>query len=325
MQITMITPAPAGSKAGNRATAARWARILRGQGHHVRVAVEYDGKSCDLMVALHAWRSAAALRQFKALHPDQPLVLALTGTDLYRFALSDPETTLQSMRLADRLVVLHAKAHAAIPQEFHARVQVIYQSAKPLARVYPKSKRFFDVCVAGHLREEKDSLRAAYATRSLPRRSRIRVVHVGKAHSEDWVRAARAEMRHNPRYQWLGEVPHWRVRELMGRSHLMVLSSRMEGGANVISEAVAARLPVIASHIDGSVGLLGEDYPGYYPVEDTEALSALLLRAEQDTAFYSHLRLACDARAHLFYPENEEEGWGQLIQALARPSPRDGR
>lgn len=320
MRIVLITPAKRGSKAGNRATAVRWARHLRALGHRVDVAVEYDGRPADLMVALHAWRSAPAVEHFRALYPGRPLILALTGTDLYRFLATDPAVTRRSMWLADRLVVLHALAHEVLDPALRPKVRVIYQSALPLARHASPSERFFDVCVIGHLREEKDPFRAAYAARGLPAESRIRVVHLGKGHAPEWEAEARDEMRRNPRYVWRGEVPFARVREIMGRSRLMVVSSRMEGGANVVSEACVARLPVIASRIPGNVGLLGRDYPGYYPLEDTKALAALLLRAERDPAFYRELKRRTAARAPLFTPARERRAWKSLLAEVSKRS-----
>lgn len=316
INIILITPAPPQSRAGNRATAVRWGDILRHLGHRVTVSVEYHGEPYDLMIALHAWRSHQAVVEFHDRYPQQPLVVALTGTDLYRFIHSHPEPTLRSIELADRLVVLHELAHEAIPESARGKVQVIYQSAKPLPRRLPASGRSFDVCVVGHLREEKDPLRTALAVRDLPAASRIRVLHYGKAHNESWAEQAREEMARNPRYRWFGELPHWQVRRAYARCRLMVLSSRMEGGANVISEAVVAGLPIIASDIPGSVGLLGRDYPGYYPVEDTEELRRRLQRAETDEDFLDKLRAHVEARAPLFRPEREAEGWGHLLTTL---------
>jgi glycosyltransferase involved in cell wall biosynthesis len=127
------------------------------------------------------------------------------------------------------------------------------------------------------------------AARLLPAMSHLRVLHVGKALSDDMAERARTEMAENPRYQWLGELPRWQALRVLARSHLLVLSSLMEGGANVISEALAVGVPILASYIAGSIGLLGEDYPGYFPVEDTPALARLLDRAETDTGFYQTL------------------------------------
>jgi putative glycosyltransferase (TIGR04348 family) len=315
MRIRLITPAPPRSRAGNRATAARWAAILRALGHRVDVSVDYAGEPADLMVALHAWRSADAIAWYAQRFPGHPLVVALTGTDAYRFIHSHPGPTLQSIALADRLVGLHDLIADTVPPEHRAKVRVIYQSARPIARRAP-AKAAFRVCVAGHLREEKDPLRPAYAVRDLPPSSRLRVDHYGGAHTPDWAAAAEAEMAINPRYRWHGEIPHDRLRRVYASAHLLALPSRLEGGANVISEAVVAGLPVVASRIAGSVGLLGVDYPGYYPVEDEAALRALLLCAESDPAFYAVLEAGCAARRPLFTPEREKAGWASLLTEL---------
>ncbi len=313
MKISLITPANNQSRAGNRTTAVRWARMLRNLEHQVRIAVNYQNDSVDLMMALHAWRSADSIDRFRRRYPDRPLVVVLTGTDIYRFQESDPDLTLGSMEAADALVCLHDLVHEAIPKRFGTKLHVIYQSAEPLPKRRTPSKRHFDICVIGHLREEKDSLRTAYAVRELPASSRVRVIHLGKAHTESWADDARAEMATNPRYRWRGEVPGWVVRREFGKTHLMVLSSIMEGGANVISEAVVAGVPVIASDIPGSVGLLGRNYPGYYPARDTTALAGQIHRAETDAKFLDDLTRHCKERAPLFRPAGEQTSLGQLV------------
>ena len=316
MRISLVTPAGRQSRAGNRATATRWARFLRQLGHRVHVAESWDGRKADLMIALHAWRSADSIRRFSDQAPERPLMVTLTGTDIYRFQHSHPDPTLDSMRRAHALVGLHDRVHEDIPARFHDRLHTVFQSARPLARRLPPVKSWFDVCVAGHLREEKDSLRAAHAVRELPPDSRLRVIHVGKPHNAEWEQAAATEDRDNPRFRWRGEVPQGEVRRLMARARLMVMSSVMEGGANVVSEACVAGLPVIGSDIPGNRGLLGDDYPGYYPARDTAALRALLLRAEREPAFLEDLRRRCEARAHLFRPEAERDGLARVIRHL---------
>jgi putative glycosyltransferase (TIGR04348 family) len=265
-----------------------------------------------MMVGLHAWRSADAIARFDAAYPDRPLVVVLTGTDAYRFIQSHRETTLASLGVADHIVGLHALVGNVLPGHLRGKLRVIVQSARPLQYRQP-ARRSFRVCFAGHLREEKDPLRPALAVRDLPPESRIRVDAYGGAHTEDWAAAAEAEMRINPRYRWHGEIPHAELRRVYSRSHLLVLPSVMEGGANVISEAVMAGLPVIASDIEGSTGLLGAGYPGYYPVQNTGALRERLLRAEFDTGYYEELVAACAARRHLFTPQQELAGWKKLM------------
>jgi glycosyltransferase involved in cell wall biosynthesis len=150
----------------------------------------------------------------------------------------------------------------------------------------------------------------------LPKESRIRVLHYGKAHNEEWAGYAEQEMKINPRYTWFGEVPHENVRQAYSCCHLMVLPSVMEGGANVISEASVAGLPVIASEIDGSVGLLGKGYKGFYPVKDEVVLRNLLIKAETDSGFIDELTQQCSERAKLFTIDAEKLAWKELISCL---------
>ncbi len=315
MRIILITPAPPKSRAGNRATATRWAHILRDLGHSVEICMCYENQNADMMLALHAWRSADAIQQFTEKFPDRPLIVAITGTDAYRFIHSNPQATLQSIRLADHLVGLHDLISNTLPPDQRYKMNVIHQSAEAISKRDPY-KRYFHISVMGHLREEKDPLRPALAVRNLPASSRINIHQYGKAHNPEWADKAKAEMKINSRYTWHEEVTHYKIRQIYQRTNLLVLPSRMEGGANVISEAVVAGVPVIASDIERSIGLLGEGYAGYYPVENQQALAELLLRAEKDKIFYQQLEQSCIAKQAMFTPENEINGWRKLLKKL---------
>lgn len=268
------------------------------------------------MIALHAWRSAESIHRFRALYPDRPLIVALSGTDMYEYIARDPAPVLHSLACADRLLALQDLVRRRVPMRFRSKLRVLHQSAPPLSPGR-KSTRSFDVAVIGHLRPVKDPMRAALAVRRLPASSRMRIVHYGAAENPRWAAAAKAEMARNPRYVWRGDRPRAEVRRLLGRARVMVLSSRSEGGANVISEAVAAKVPILASRIDGSVGLLGRDYPGYFPVGDTVALARLLQRVESEPRYLSRLQHAIARRASLFCPAREKAAWRKLIRELA--------
>ena len=182
----------------------------------------------------------------------------------------------------------------------------------------------FETVVLGHLRPVKDPLRAAAAARLRPASSRLRVLHAGAALSPAMAAAARREQARNPRYQWLGPLPRWRALRLLARARLLVLSSKMEGGANVVSEALACSVPVLSSRIAGSIGILGSDYPGYFEVGDTRGLAHLLARAEDDPAFLNDLRRRGRSLAALVSPVREREDWRRLLRELSRPA-RAGR
>jgi putative glycosyltransferase (TIGR04348 family) len=316
MKIVLITPEGPTSRTGNKVAANRWARILRGLGHRVRLDAAYDGEPADMMVAVHAWRSAQAIERFKTAYPDRPLVLQLSGTDIYDALKSDPVPTLRAMELADRLVALNDLAWKVVPRRLHKRLLVMHQSAPPLTEPRQPSPRAVIVSVIGHLRDVKDPLRAALAARLLPAASRVRIEQVGRAYTPEWAQRARAEMATNPRYRWRDDVPAAGVRHLLARSHAMAITSLSEGGANVVSEAIVAGVPILASRMDGNVGLLGRDYGGYFAVGDTRALARLMRRLEEDPPFVAVLGKALRARSPLFRPAREVSAWRALLADL---------
>ncbi len=311
MHIALITPYGPEHQTGNWHTAARWTAFLREAGHRVDVSTAWNGEPADLMIALHARRSAPSIQAFAVKHPDKPLIVVLTGTDLYRDIRHDADAQ-QSLKLAHRLVVLQEKGVEELAPELAAKTRVIYQSAPDIPR-QPLSQDTFEVLVIGHLREEKDPFRPALAAALLPEHSRIQITHLGRALSSEMEEKAKALQSKISRWHWLGEVSHEVVMDRLSRAHLMIVSSLMEGGANVICEALAAGVPVIASGIPGNIGMLGQDYPGYYPVGDEQGLAQLLSRAESDENFYAELARLCQARRGLMTPEREAASVRQLM------------
>ena len=268
----------------------------------------------DLLLALHAKHSAQAIRHFGARSPKLPIVLALTGTDIYR-DLDRSKAAQRSVRLAQRLIVLQPLAIERLPQPFRKKARVVLQSA-PAPPPAPPLKKSFEICVVGHLRAEKDPLRAALATRLLPGNSRIEVSHAGAAMTPTYRRRAASESRTNPRYRWLGERPRHYARRLIARSRLLVISSRLEGGANVVSEALVAGTPVLASAIPGNVGLLGAGYAGYFEPGDTRDLARLMRHAEIDETFYAELSRQCARLAPQFSAAREREALRKILLEL---------
>lgn len=316
MKISLITPAPPRSRTGNRVTALRWSRHLRDLGHSVHIDEEYTGRDCDILVALHAKRSFPSAKRFREAHPDLPLIVALTGTDLYKDIRTDSGAQ-QSLELADRLIVLQAMGTSELPERHRAKTRVIVQSVETPAGKFNPRKDVFEVCVIGHMRPVKDPFRAAEAARLLAPSSKIEVTQIGGALSKDMEARALDEMKLNPRYKWIGEVPRWKALRLLSRSRLHVLSSEMEGGANALCEAIACSVPTLASRISGSIGLLGKGYPGYFEVKDTVGLASLLERAENDPDFYEKLKRWSERIKHIVEPAHESHCWENLVRELA--------
>lgn len=314
MHLIIVTPAPPGTRHGNRATALRWAQHLRALGHRTSVQVEWDGQDADAMIALHARRSHDSIKRWRAASLPRPLALVLTGTDLYGDIRTDADAR-ESLALADHIVVLQSRGLDELAPGLRSKSRVIHQSVRPLRRTRPP-RTYFLVTVIGHLRDVKDPFRAAHALRYLPPDSRIRLAHLGAAMSPEAEREARSLQQSEPRYRWLGERRHADAMRWLARSHAMVISSRMEGGAHVVSEAISAGVPVIASYIAGNIGLLGDEYPGYYPVGDERALAALLARAETDGGLLRALEAAVNAQRSLTDPAVERRAIADLVAAL---------
>lgn len=311
MRILLVTPARPGSRLGNRVTALRWQTALRALGHRVRIAMGFV-PGFDLVVALHAKKSAHAI--LAAAAAAVPTVLAMTGTDLYR-DIRVSRLAVRALEAADRIVVLHELGAQDLPRGLRRKVRVVEQSAvmPPSGEVRRVPHR---VSVIGHLRAEKDPFRTAMAVRGISVGSRpppLEIVHVGRALSEGMERRAEREMGKNPRYEWLGERSPAATRRILAQSWLLVLSSRIEGGANVLSEALIARTPILASRIPSSVGILGSDFPGFFPVGDTGALRRLLERTLSDKPFYRSLLRAGAARRPRFHPARERDAWRALL------------
>jgi putative glycosyltransferase (TIGR04348 family) len=313
--VGIITPALRSANTGNWHTAARWARMLAAR-YRVRVLSEWRGEPLDLMIALHARRSADSIEAFAAAHPHRTLIVVLTGTDLYRDLGNDP-ATLRSLELASSLVVLNEVGADALPPHMRGKAAVILQSARPIAPGR-RAVRTFDVAVVGHLREVKDPQTVMRAAALLPPDSRVRIRHAGSALEPALGKAARATERAHPRYHWLGGVPRAHARRLMRDSHLLLHPSKLEGGAQVVIEAIQAGTPVIASDCAGNVGLLGRDYPGLFRVGDAEAAAKLLRQAEVDAGYYRRLRQACRRLAAKFSPQREERSLRSLVHNSMR-------
>lgn len=309
-RIVIVTPAAAGARSGNRHTALRWASLLRGAGHRVRVVAQWQGEPCDTLVALHARRSHPSIVRFARERAGKRLVVVLTGTDLYR-DLPDSADARQSLELAHRVVVLQEAALRELAGAIRRKARVVYQSADPKLRHAPPDGRF-RVAVIGHLRAEKDPMRTALALEHL-RAKQVEVVHLGAALDPALCKEAQRWMAREPRYRWLGSVTHSRALAWLARSHVLVVSSAMEGGANVIAEAARVGTPVIASRVSGNVGMLGRDYPGYFPLYQEKRLAGLLARAATDKGFYRRLKQCLLKRRPLFAPAAERKA---LIAAI---------
>ncbi len=315
----IVSPAARQSNNGNWRTAARWRRMLAPIAR-ATVAQQWTGEPFSLMLALHARRSAASIaawdeaRSRSGENSGLPLIVVLTGTDLYRDIRSDADAQ-RSLRLADALVVLQDQALESLPPAVHDKATVIFQSGER-RNTLTKTRRHLRAVMVGHLREEKSPQTLFDAARILRERADIKIDLVGDALDQRLGQLAEATARACPHYRWLGALPHSDTLRRIQQAHVLINASSMEGGAHVVLEAVRAGTPVLASRISGNVGMLGADYAGYFACGDAEALARLLQRCRDEPALLPTLRRQCRARASLFEPRREQKALTRLVSRL---------
>ncbi len=321
--VLIITPYLADANNGNWRTARRWQQLLASE---MRVVVQSGldqstiQRKPEVVIALHARRSHAAIVACKKTFPDAPLIVVLTGTDLYRDLAESAEAN-QSLAIADALIVLQEDAIQFVPTQHRHKTHVVFQSAKPLTpAVKPKGK--LACVVVGHLRAEKSpetifQLAEILAAESRePREPRIHISHIGQPLDDALAARAATLSQSMPNYRWLGLLPHGLTRAAIKRAHLLIHPSIMEGGANVIVEAITAGTAVVASRMSGNIGMLGPDYAGYFPVGDAPALANLLRRCVNEPNTLTRLNTACKARSALFTPIEEQRRLTHIIETL---------
>lgn len=317
-RIVIATPASASANNGNWRTARRWQKLLGGRFQTIVQNADSIADdvlaSADLLIALHARRAAQTVRRFRKLHQHRPILLVMTGTDLYRDLGVSPEART-SIDLADALAVLQEDAIRFLPENARAKARVVYQSAKALAPAKKMAGKL-NCIVVGHLRQEKSPETVFQLATLLPRGAPIRLLHLGSGLDAVLAQTAMQLSASNAHYQWRGGLPHGLTRAAIKRAHLLIHPSIMEGGANVIAEAITSGTAVIASEISGNVGMLGSDYRGYFPAGDAGALATLVNRCLDEPAFLADLSSACRKRAKLFAPSRERSTLIHLVNDL---------
>ena len=319
-RIAIVCPASAEANNGNWRTARRWQTLLRGQAQ-VRIVQHWpDAQAArdEVMLALHARKSAPAVQAWHAARGAHGLGVVLTGTDLYPDITRDA-LALRTLDLADSLVVLQPQALQALPEAARARAQVVLQSC-PTRPTLAKTAQRLRVVMVGHLREEKNPAMLWRAVRAIPPTAGIVVEHIGQALSPAMAQQAEATAQASPHYRWLGGLTHAQAVQRIQRAHLLVHTSRSEGGAIVLSEALRCGTPVLATRIDGNVGVLGGDYGGYVAPDDDAALARLLLQCRaqqgQPEGLLQRWQAQCALRAPLFAPEREQAALLAWVQRL---------
>ncbi len=317
MKVIIASPYATDSLNGNTVTSQRIVSLLGSAGHKAEIiqSCEITAESVryvDAMIALHAKKSAGAVDVFRKWSPSGKLIIFVTGTDLYEDLPSGCPECLASMHSADTLVVSQSASLCSIPEEFKSKTHVVYKSiAMPnMGDDVVVEKDLFTV--VGHLRAVKQPFMIVEALKLLG--DIVRVKSVGAEFDTGSAETARKHVLSNDRFEWLGECDYTTALRWMQRSVATVNTSLSEGGANSVGESIMFGVPVLASRIEGNVGMLGDAYSGYFSVNQPQELADLMERAITDEEFIKQLKHEVLERQIHFVPERELEGWLSLLE-----------
>ncbi len=318
--VVIVSPALADANNGNWQTAQRWQKMLSVY-FHCRIVPSWPDKFAnqdEVMLALHARKSASSIAAWHAAKGASKLAVVLTGTDLYRDIETDAAAQA-SLAMAGQLIVLQELGPSHLHTHLQTKARVIFQSTTPLPTL-AKPEEHLRVVMVGHLRSEKSSETLFETAKLLQQSDKIFIDHIGDGLDLQLAQQAQTTASQNPHYRWLGGLPHTATRRTVQRAHVLVHTSRMEGGAHVIMEAACSGTPVLASRIDGNVGMLGPDYEGYFDWGNPAQLVQLLRECRRTQVDANGLLAKLEAqialRAPLFAPELEAASLHALVTQL---------
>lgn len=315
MKVLVTTPYEKNSLQGNTVTAKRVVSILQESGIESAVLSNDDevGRA-DVLIALHARKSAHFIDEFLAVNPAGKVIVYLTGTDLYSDIPSCCEICEKSMELADALVVSQEASLSSVPERYCAKSVVVHKSIE-IPELASKATEPDLFTVIGHLRAVKQPFMAVESLQLLE--GSVRLVLLGKEVDLGSDEISRKWQAKDPRFQWLGGVPYAETLQWMQRSVATINTSLAEGGANSVGESIVLGVPVLASRVEGNVGMLGDDYAGYFSADSEQELADLMHRVIHDSDFLEKLRQQVRVRSEKFLRENEKQDWMNVIQKIS--------
>ena len=313
MKVCVASPYPLSELKGNSVTTDRIVAMLNEGGIEARGAHGNDGELADILITLHAIKGAPAVFDFKKKTPKGKVIILLTGTDIYQGLPEGSQIGEDALQLADRIVVPQEAAIQKLPEKVRGKTVVIRSSLDSIAVKATPSQSPFVISVVGHLRPVKRPFLTIETLAQYPEWSDLEVWQIGQALDEEMRKTAEFWMEEDKRYRWCGGLPRGESLALCAKSSLTINSSILEGGANAVLEAMTMGVPVLASRIEGNVGLLGDDYPGYF--EEGGMAKALEAIMHQRVDLDEWSRLSAD-RLPLFSRVRELESWLELLRDL---------
>ena len=265
------------------------------------------------MIALHATKTLAASKRFKVHSPKGKLIIYLTGTDLYKEQANNNPEFHEALVLADILVVGQRASLASIPAEFLEKSHFVPASVllPPLKNVSPPPSP--SLALTGHLRPVKNPFLMNLALKELTE-LKLDAFTLGAALDPNMLNDVEEWQQADSRFHWLDDVPYTEALSWIEQVDFTLNTSHNEGGSNAVAESIVLGTPVLASKIEGNVGMLGDDYLGYFEPNSASSLARLIRRATTDRSFHQKLLQQITSIQENFLPEKETAGWLKLLQ-----------
>ena len=313
MKVCISSPYSLAEPKGNSVTAQRIAGLLRSRGIDARASHGFDGGAADLLVSLHAVKGANAVQEYRRAYPRGKVLVLITGTDIYQSLPAGSEEGEFCLQEAAAIVVPFGRMIGHLAPKWRSKAVVVPSSLEPLNVCASPRKSPFVISVIGHLRDVKRPFLTIEAISRHPEWREAEVWQIGQALSDQFAQTARQWEERDRRYRWYGGVPRVQCLQLCAQSHLTVNSSELEGGANAVLEAMTLGVPILASRIDGNIGLLGEDYEGYFEGRMDDKLRDVFKNPQ---ILNSWTQYAQD-RLSLFSADCESQSWLDLMNQIS--------
>ncbi|MGJ8672293.1 glycosyltransferase [Rubritalea sp.] len=314
MHVLISSSYPLTSPKGNSITAKRIATLLTSVGHTAEAIHTDMPPSADVMISLHATKTLTTSKRFKVCSPDSKLIIYLTGTDLYKELPAGNPEFFEALELADHLVVSQQASLNSVPTKYLHKTSFVPASVLLPEEQTVSTPPSNSIILPAHLRPVKNPFLINKAIQLLPDLD-MHAFTLGAALEPEMAQQAILWQQSDPRFKWLDNVPYPENLSWMRQADYTLNSSHCEGGSNAVSESIVLGTPVLASRIEGNIGLLEDDYLGYFETDNAQSLATLLRRTFTDTSFQKKLHAQTLALQQKFLPSKELDGWQQFLKS----------
>lgn len=302
-RLQTLTHKPGGIPAAF--SAGRWRLVLvPGLLLSMLVATMRRARGCDI---IHAnWSVCGLIGGIAGKLLGKPVVTTLRGQDV------NLQGKVPLLRLISRFSVrlssitvcvsesIVKKMVSAYP-EYASRIRHIPNGVDPdllsISRS-PSAAGIFRILFAGNLIPVKDPTTLLKAAASLSRHTVIALHILGDGPERELLEHLAADLELSAHTMFHGTLPPSEVPGFLASSDALVLPSLKEGRPNIVLEAMAAGVPVVASDIDGVNELISNNRTGIlFPPGNDQSLAEQLERLIRDPDLGT--RLAGNARKHI--------------------------